>query len=141
MPSETTSPREADADRPTVLLAESDVLIRAPLAAYLRDCGYRVLEAQSAAEAKALLNAGQTRVDLVFIDAGLAGAENGFALATWLRQTWPGLDVLLTAGVANAAQKAAEVCESGPMLAKPYSHEHVLARIQKLLHQAGRRGP
>lgn len=140
MPGDTTASPETVAAPPAILLAESDVLVRAPLAEYLRQCGYRVLEAQSAAEARMLLNAGQAAIDMVFIDAGLSGAENGFALASWVRQAHPGVDVLLAGSVAKAAQKAAEVCENGPALAKPYSHELVLARIQKLLHEAGRRG-
>ena len=31
--------------RGTVLLAEGDVLVRMPIAEYLRDCGYKVVEA------------------------------------------------------------------------------------------------
>jgi len=34
-----------------VLLAEDDVLMRMPLAEYLRGCGYKVIEASSADEA------------------------------------------------------------------------------------------
>ena len=35
-----------------ILILEADVLVRQPLAAYLRECGYRVLEAASADEAR-----------------------------------------------------------------------------------------
>jgi hypothetical protein len=40
------------------------VLIRLPLAEYLRDCGYRVCEASNVAEAKAILDT-DTPVDVV----------------------------------------------------------------------------
>jgi DNA-binding NtrC family response regulator len=36
----------------TILVVEDEVLIRLPLAEYLRDCGYRVFEASNVAEAK-----------------------------------------------------------------------------------------
>ena len=140
MASNTNSQRTAAAVPPTVLLVETDVLVRSVVAEYLRHCGYRVLEARNAVEAKALLSAGQVKVDLVFIDVRLGGQESGFALATWVRQTRQGIEVLLTGGIANAAQKAGVVCESGPKPAKPYSHAVVLARIQQLLHGAGTRG-
>jgi CheY-like chemotaxis protein len=35
----------------TILVVEDDVLIRMPIAQYLRDCSYRVVEAVSADEA------------------------------------------------------------------------------------------
>ena len=124
---------------PTILLVESDVLIRSPLAEYLRHCGYRVLEAVNAREAKAFLIAGPMKVYLVFANAVLAGDENGFTLSTWLRRRWPEIRVLLTGSVANAAQRAGEVCEDGPMLERPYGHDVVLRRIQQGLLQNRRR--
>jgi CheY-like chemotaxis protein len=39
----------------TVLVVEDDVLIRMPISQYLRDCGYRVIEAANADEAMAVL--------------------------------------------------------------------------------------
>jgi DNA-binding response OmpR family regulator len=36
----------------TILVVERDILVRQPLAQYLRDCGYRVLEAVNAVEAR-----------------------------------------------------------------------------------------
>jgi CheY-like chemotaxis protein len=38
----------------TVLVVGNDVLVRQPLAHYLRDCGFRVLEAADDAEARAI---------------------------------------------------------------------------------------
>jgi DNA-binding NtrC family response regulator len=81
------------------------VLIRLPLAEYLRDCGYRVFEANNVAEAKAVLDA-DTPVDLVFSDVNMPGNENGFALALRIRQRHPDTKVILTSGIANAAEKA-----------------------------------
>ena len=39
----------------TVLVLDGDVLVRMPIAQYLRDCGYRVLEATSVDEAMTIL--------------------------------------------------------------------------------------
>ena len=84
MPPLTTGSRSGSSDGPAhiILVVENDVLIRMPLAEYLRECGYRVFEAADVAEAKAVLNA-DTPVDLVFADANLPGEENGFMLASW----------------------------------------------------------
>jgi DNA-binding response OmpR family regulator len=134
------APEIGSSDEPiqTILVVEDEVLIRLPLAEYLRDCGYRVFEASNVAEAKAVLDA-DTPVDLVFSDVNMPGNENGFALAVWIRQRHPDTMVILTSGIANAAEKAEGLCEDGPLLAKPYSYNVVLQRIQSLLRQAKRK--
>jgi DNA-binding response OmpR family regulator len=106
------------------------------VAEYLRDCGYRVFEAAGVAEAKAVLDA-DAPVDLVFTDVNLPSEENGFMLASWIRQHHSGTQVLLTSGIANATEKAGDLCESGPLLAKPYTANVVLQRIQTLLRRGG----
>lgn len=118
----------------TILVVEDDVLIRLSLAEYLRDCGYRVFEATSMAEAKKVLNA-DTPVDLVFSDVNLRGKQNGFMLATWIREHHPDTQIMLTSGIANATEKASDLCDDGP-IPKPYTHEVVLQRIQALLRKA-----
>jgi hypothetical protein len=44
--------RSGDESIQTILVVEDEVLIRLPLAEYLRDCGYRVFEASNVAEAR-----------------------------------------------------------------------------------------
>jgi DNA-binding response OmpR family regulator len=142
MPPLTTGSRSGSSDGPAhiILVVENDVLIRMPLAEYLRECGYRVFEAADVAEAKAVLNA-DTPVDLVFADAnGPPGEENGFMLASWVRQHYPNIEVLLTSSIPNAAAKAGDLCEDLGLVAKPYEHESVLRRIQTLLHHARKAG-
>src|SRR5262245_65212110 len=56
------------ATRETVLVVEDDVLVRMPIAQYLRDCGYKVIEAVSADEAMTVLLHRETVVDIVFSD-------------------------------------------------------------------------
>jgi len=115
-----------------ILVVEDESFIRMPLAEYLRDCGYRVFEVARVSEAKSVLNSA-TPVDLVFTDVNLAGDENGFMLANWVREHHPATKVLLTSGFENAAEKAGEQCASSPFVAKPYSYSGVSQRIQALL--------
>ena len=122
MPPLTIGSRSGSSDGPAhiILVVENDVLIRMPLAEYLRECGYRVFEAADVAEAKAVLNA-DTPVDLVFADANVPGEENGFMLASWVRQHYPNIEVLLTSSIPNAAAKAGDLCEDLGLVAKPTS--------------------
>ena len=55
--------------------------MRMPIAQYLRDCGYKVIEAVSADEAMAVLLHRETVVDIVFSDIEMPGSADGFGLA------------------------------------------------------------
>ena len=123
-----------------VMIVESDILVRHPLAEYLRECGYRVIEAVNSDEAHQLLNAGlaSIEIDIVLADAYASG-ESGFALATWMRGNHPKIEVILAGSVAKAAEKAGELCQDGPALSKPYNHKLVLDHIQRLLAARDRR--
>lgn len=117
----------------TVLVVEDDVLIRLVIAAYLRDCGLRVIEAVSAEEAVAVLSHPEHAVDVVFTDIEMGGEMDGFALAQWIRRERPGVEVVLAGTPARAADAASQLCEQGPALAKPYDAKLVLERIRRML--------
>jgi DNA-binding response OmpR family regulator len=120
------------AELPQVLLVESNILIRFPLADYLRSCGYRVVEAVNSADAKKVVSSGQMKPDLILADAGSEDAE-GFGLAHWIRQNFPHIRVVLAGGLSTAAELAGELCEEGPDLHKPYDHHLVERRIRSAL--------
>ena len=117
---------------PVVLVVEDDVLVRTVVAAYLRECGFDVVEAGSADEAIRVLQA-DIGVDIVFSDVNMPGSMDGFGLAQWLRRERPGLKVILTSGAARTAKEAGDLCEHGPMLAKPYDHAELERHIRTLL--------
>jgi DNA-binding response OmpR family regulator len=124
--------KDNQADAPTVLVVEDEVLVRMATAEYLRECGYRVFEAGSGDEAVAVLQT-DIRVDVVFTDVTMPGTLNGFGLAQWVRRERPGVRVILTSGVTRTAQEAQDLCAHGPLMDKPYDHTEVERRIQALL--------
>lgn len=117
--------------RPAILIVDSDVLVRHPLAEYLRDCGFQVLEASAAAEARQMLGKRGLRIDVVLADVDASG--DGFALAAWIRGSRPDVRVILAGSVATATQTAGDLCEDGPMASKPYDHKLLLEEIRRLL--------
>lgn len=124
---------------PCILIVESDIRIRQPLAEYLRECGYKVIETSNAREARTLLNSERVAVDVVLADA-TAGGESGFALATWVRANHPRIKIILAGSITKAAEKAGDLCHDGPALSKPYDYRLVLERIRRLMG-ARKRGP
>jgi len=122
--------------RRTVLLVEADVIVRFALAEHLRCCGQSVIEAVSGTEARAVLLAGP-EVHIVIADAQLAGDDNGFALAQWVRRHRKSIDVVLTGTLAQKVQVACEFCVDGDHVDR--DAEGLVARIQAMLAERKRR--
>jgi len=127
---DTTQPNSPDKTLSTVLVMEPDVLVRMAVADYLRECGYKVVESSSGDDVLTILSS-DIDVDMVFSGAHSADGSDGFALAHRIRIARPEVEVILTAGIENAAAKAAEVCGNGP-LTKPYNPQELVKRIHLL---------
>jgi CheY-like chemotaxis protein len=121
-----------DGDRETVLVVEPDLLVRAPLTEYVRQCGYRVFEAVHADEAVLVLEHAKFTVDVILSAIEMPGSMNGFQLSQWARSHHPGVEVIL-AGTVQRAANAADLCEDGPHLMKPYDPQGVVERIKRSL--------
>ena len=120
--------------RETVLVVDDEVLVRMVIAGYLRDCGYRVIEAASAEEARVVIEQDEEEaVKVVLSGVATGGDQGGFALAQWIRRRRLGCQVVLAGSPARAAQAAGDICEQGPMLGKPYEPQLVLDRIRRLM--------
>lgn len=122
-------------EQPTILVVERDILVRQPLAQYLRDCGYRVLEAINADEARQAVSGPSGQIDVALIDVKGVPSEHGFALATWIQSGHPSIKVLLGGTIAKLMQLAGELCDDGPH-GSHLNYRSVLDHIRRLL--AGR---
>jgi DNA-binding NtrC family response regulator len=121
------------------LLVERDIIVRSPLAEYLRECGYRVLEAVNTAEARELLGAADD-ISLVLAEDDVP-EDGGFVLRAWIRENYPDIDVILAGSVTRAVEKAGDICRDGPAISKPYHHQFVLDTIRRLLAARNRATP
>lgn len=122
----------------TILVIDHEVLVRMLICEYLRHCGYRVVEAVSADEAMAVLES-DVGVDIALCNADMPGSSEGFALARWIRENRPNVRVVLVGNLNRAADVAGELCEKGPMLARPYEPQVVVERIKRLLAERAQR--
>lgn len=122
-----------------LLIADSDALVRHGLAEYLRDCGYRVVEAASYEEAIEVLGGNDratghsAAIEIVLSDVELKGGGSGFGLRAWLRANRPEVGVVLAGNVESAAKAASELCDEGPHLSRPYEPQMVADRIRRML--------
>ena len=120
-------------NKPCIIFVEAELVVRQPVADYLRECGYRVIEAVNTDEAMELLEKSGVKVDIVLADAASTGVLGGFGLAKWIKNNKQGIEVLLAGSVEKVAEQAGELCTEGPHLARPYHHQTLLDKIKSLL--------
>jgi CheY-like chemotaxis protein len=119
---------------PAILVVEDEILIRSAVAEFLRDAGYRVIEAANAAEAVAIF-ASRTQIDLVFSDVNMPGTMDGVGLVRWIADHHPGIQVILTSAISHARRAG----QSGAsFLPKPYRLAEAVRRIASLLNDPPR---
>jgi CheY-like chemotaxis protein len=116
----------------TVLVVEDELMVRMPIAEYLRDCGYNVLEAGSASEAIETVDT-EGPVSLVFSDIRMPGKMDGVALAEWFQAHHPSVPVLLTSGYNGGRPVSGGETPRNRFIEKPYSQTQVARRIAALL--------
>ncbi len=113
-----------------VLLVDDDPLVLAGTAAMLEDLGHFVVEVASATQALDVL-AQTGRFDVVVTDHAMPGMT-GMALATWLRQHWPELPVILTTGYADLS---GGIDPALPRLNKPFRRDDLGTALATVLHR------
>lgn len=119
-------------DKRSVLLLEVDVLLRNEVAAYLRHCGYGVIETANAGEALRILES-DLPVHVAFLDLDAPSSKTGFDLAQWIRKSRPEIRVILSSGTKRTAKAAENLCEHGPLLTKPYDYQILEGHLRRLL--------
>jgi CheY-like chemotaxis protein len=116
-----------------ILVVEDDKLVRDYVLTQLHSLGYVTLDAANAAEALALVEAGN-EFDLLFTDVIMPGTMNGRQLATELQTIKPGLKVLFTSGYTeNAIIHHGRLDTGVLLLAKPYRKSDMARMIRKAL--------
>jgi PAS domain S-box-containing protein len=127
-------PTDLEGDE-TILLVEDEETVRAFIAVSLRDCGYRVLEAERADAAEEIA-AQAPGIDLLITDVVMPGG-NGRDLAERLRSTTPGLQVLFTSGYPSD-----EVFSNGDgqarigFIEKPFGPTELARQVRAVLDSA-----
>jgi CheY-like chemotaxis protein len=116
----------------TVLVVDDDQLVREPIADYLREVGYDVLEAGDAHEAIDLVGHAD-HVDLVFTDVRMPGELDGVGLARWVKAHRPDLPVLMTSGYYGTGWLGERLEREVRLIQKPYTQDEVLRHIRRLL--------
>ena len=133
----------ADAEKPevapaiggdaTVLVVEDQAEVRKYTAVALGSYGYRVIQAETAAEALLLCEREHERIDLVLTDVVMPNMSGG-ELSDRLRERWPGIKVLFMSGYTGDAILHHGVLDQGAeFIQKPFSPGELAVRVRDVL--------
>lgn len=122
-----------------LIVVDGDVLVRHVLSDYLRTCGYIVIEAATTDEAVSVLSDATLDLHAMLCDADAPGERNAFELRAWSRNERPEIEVVLAGGVSSAANRAAELCDEGPQLKRPYDPQSVSDYIKRIMGSQDRK--
>lgn len=116
-----------------ILVVEDEELVRRHVVTQLRDLGYTISEASSAAKALEIMDSGKT-FDLLFSDMIMPGGMNGRQLVDAALERQPGLKVLFTSGYTeNAIAQAERLDPNVNLLSKPYRRADLAAKVRLVL--------
>lgn len=116
-----------------VLLVEDDHRLRSFTDEALREIGYTVVSAGTAAEALGVIAGGQ-RPDLVLTDIVMPG-QSGLVLAEKVRENDPGAKVLFMSGYAQKQAREDETIADGNLLKKPFTLEELARHVSSALSE------
>jgi CheY-like chemotaxis protein len=131
-------PTESLRGSETVLVVESDDLVRRIVVRVLTDLGYRVLQAASGAEA--LIECGESdTVDVVLTDM-LVSDMSGDEVIDRVRAIRPDAKVIRMSGYAPGEIARRGVSHSSaPLLRKPFTPDEIAHAVRQALDARGRR--
>jgi two-component system phosphate regulon response regulator OmpR len=122
---------------PTLLVVEDDPFQRQTVAQYLAMQGLRVAAVGDGVAFRAAVEAAMP--DIVLLDVGLPGGEDGFALARWLRGRSARVGIIMLTAAGDLVDRVVGL-ESGAddYIPKPFEPRELLARVKAVLRRSGR---
>jgi len=118
-----------------ILVVDDEEVVRRLAFRLLSSEGFRVLEAANAEEALSVLRMTRHPIHLVVLDA-LMPHTDGAKLAFQILERWPEQRLLLMSAHAAEVFYRLGLSESYPFLAKPFTRDELLLKVQEGLRHA-----
>ena len=111
-----------------ILFVEDDPIINMSASEFIRDRGFKVLDADCALDAMKVIDR-HGYLSALVTDVDLGPGQDGFALARQARTAYPRLPVVFISGTA-AGRHAAEGVEGSVFINKPYHPRQVVEALK-----------
>ncbi len=116
---------------PYALVVDDDPIILMDACGILEDAGFRFFEAGDGDQAKALLKDYAESVTLLFSDVEMPGATDGFALARYVAEHWPWIEIVIASG--RLKPEPGQMPAKATFLSKPFNHAMVHDHLRRTL--------
>ncbi|HTW98769.1 MAG TPA: response regulator transcription factor [Acidimicrobiales bacterium] len=126
----------AGSDQPTIVLVEDDRSISELVDLYLRNAGFRVLQAGEGTRGLELVS--QHRPALVVLDIGLPGGKDGIEVCKAIRASSDVPIVILTARDDEVDRVIGLELGADDYITKPFSPRELVARVRAILRRSDR---
>src|SRR3954449_347720 len=113
-----------------VLVVEDEMVLRMRAVDIVEDAGFTAIEAVSADEALAILEA-RSDISLLFSDIQMPGSMDGLKLAHAVHDRWPGIKIILVSGQVTPSDT--EKPADSRFFGKPLSVEKMIAELQAMV--------
>jgi len=119
----------------TVLVVEDEVVLREMARDFLKDSGYRILEAGSGREALRVWSEHRAEIDLLLTDMKMPEGISGMELAEKMIAQHPSLRVIFTSGYSDD-MVSPEILErnNARFLPKPYAYADLTRMVRECLN-------
>jgi CheY-like chemotaxis protein len=119
----------------TVLVVEDELVLRDMARDFLKECGYRILEAGSGREALQVWGKYRSEIDLLLTDMKMPEGISGMELAEKMIAEQPALRVIFTSGYSDDIVSP-EILQRNHarFLPKPYSYTDLTRMVRELLN-------
>jgi two-component sensor histidine kinase/ActR/RegA family two-component response regulator len=113
-----------------VLVVEDEMVLRMRAVDIVEDAGFTAIEAVSADEALAILEA-RSDISLLFSDIQMPGTMDGLKLAHAVHDRWPGIKIILVSGQVRPTD--AEKPADSRFFGKPIEVQQIIAQLQEMV--------
>lgn len=116
---------------PYAIVVEDDPIIMMETSYILEDAGFRVYESFDGDEAVVHLAEHWESTVLLFSDVDMPGTMNGFALARYVAQHWPAIEIVIASGHVSPDQ--GDLPDKATFLTKPFNQRTVHQHLATIL--------
>lgn len=121
------------------VVVDDDVLILMHTSDVLADAGFETIEVSDGDEARLVFDERGHEIALLFTDVQMPGSTDGFALARYVAECWPRVEIVVASGRLRPGPD--DLPEGATFIGKPFGADLIRDHLRRTLPQERWPGP
>lgn len=121
------------------VVVDDDVLILMQTSDILADAGFDTIEASDGDAARSVFDERGHEIALLFTDVQMPGSTDGFALARYVADRWPQVEIVVASGRLRPGPD--DLPEEATFVGKPFGADLIREHLRRKLPEGRRPGP